>query len=95
MSMSEAAPIIEAAQQKASSSSFYSAMRLMPKAVPEILHEGTSPEYDANPLVYADVLREGSGPGARSKVRSTLAAQRACCGRHTAQHAPFSTSFPA
>ncbi len=37
MSMSESAPIIEAAQQKAASSSFYSAMRLMPKAEREAM----------------------------------------------------------
>ena len=37
MTMSEAAPVIEAAQQKASSSSFYSAMRLMPKAEREAM----------------------------------------------------------
>jgi len=37
MTMSETAPVIEAAQQKASSSSFYSAMRLMPKAEREAM----------------------------------------------------------
>lgn len=37
MSLSESAPVIAAAQQKASSSSFYSAMRLMPKAEREAM----------------------------------------------------------
>src|SRR5471032_3372078 len=37
MTSSESAPVIEAARQKASSSSFYSAMRLMPKAEREAM----------------------------------------------------------